>query len=78
MLSLNFSTIGSPIHLIVSLLINWIAMCIYSQLKYCFKSYLQIVSSGIHERKNIGPTFLKIYKHDNSGIKILIFVLDLR
>ena len=53
MLSLNFSVIGSPIHLIARLLINWIAMCMYSQKEYCFKSPLKIISKGLNERNKI-------------------------
>ena len=79
MLSLNFFMIGSPIHLIARLLINWIAMCMYSKMEYCFKSPLKIISNGLNERKKmIGPTSLNIYKHDNSYVKTLIFVVALR
>ena len=79
MLSLNFSMIWSPVHLIAKLLINWIAMCMYSEIEYCFKSPLKMISNGLNQRKkNIGPTSLKIYKHDNSYVKTLIFVVALR
>ena len=79
MLNLNFSTIGFPIHLIARLLIKWIAMCMYSQMEYCFKSPLKIISNSLNERKKIiEPTSLNIYKHDNSYVRTLIFVVALR
>ena len=34
--------IGSPIHLMASLLINWIAICMYSKMEYCSKSHWEI------------------------------------
>ena len=43
--------IGSPIHLIAKLLINWTAMCMYSQMEYCFKSRLKIIWIGRNDRK---------------------------
>ena len=43
--------IGSPIHLIAKLLINWIAMCMYSQMENCFKSRLKIIWIGLNDRK---------------------------
>ena len=51
MLSLNFCMVGSPIHLIVRLLINWIPTCMCSQMKYCSKSHLKIISNVLNERK---------------------------
>ena len=78
MLSLNFWTIGSPVHLIAKLLINWIAMCMYSQMEYCFKSRLKIISNALMKEKNIEPTSLNIYKHGNNYVKTFIFVLALR
>ena len=69
MLGLNFSLIWSPIHLIAQLLINWIAICMYSQMEYCFKPPLKMILNGLNQRKNNGPTSLNIYKHDNSYAK---------
>ena len=43
----------SAIHLIVRLLINWIAICMYIKMEYCFKSPLKNISNGFNERKKI-------------------------
>ena len=68
MLNLNFSMIVSPIHFIASLLINWFAICMQSEMKYCFKSLLKNIANGFIE-KNMGPISLNIYRHDNNYIK---------
>ena len=47
------SMIGSPIHLIVRVLINWIAICMYSQVEYCVKLPLKIISNDLNERKKL-------------------------
>ena len=78
MLRLGLSMIGSPINLIAKLLINWIAMCMYSQIEYSSMSHLKFISNGLNGRKNIGPTSLNIYNHDNGYVKNLIFVVALR
>ena len=49
MLRLNFCMIGCPINFIVRSLINWIALYMYSQIEYYFKSHLKIVSNSLHE-----------------------------
>ena len=41
--------IGSPIYLIARSLINGIALYMYSQIEYYFKSPLKIVSNGLNE-----------------------------
>ena len=51
MLSLNFSMTGSPIHLIAGLLINWVALCMYSEVEYGFKLPLKFISNVLNERK---------------------------
>ena len=45
------------INLIARLLINWIAICMYSQMhvEHCSKSPLKIISNGLNERKLLDP-----------------------
>ena len=50
MLSLHFSIIGSRVNSIASSLINWIVICMYSQVEYYFKSPLKIISNGLNEK----------------------------
>ena len=40
-----------------------------------FKSPLKIISNGLNESKNIGPTSLNIHKHDDNYDKTSIFVV---
>ena len=62
--------IGSNINLIARSLINWITIWVYSQTEYCFwVNFFQIAL--MKETKNIWPTSLNIYKHDNSCVKTL-------
>ena len=74
----EFSMIGSPIHLIAILLINWIGICMYSQFEYCSKSPLKITSNGLNERNLLYLHHFNIHKHDDSYVKTLIFVVALR
>ena len=50
----------------------------YNQMEYSFESHVKIISNGFNERKNIGPTTLDIYKHGDSYVKYLIFVMAFR
>ena len=46
--------IRSPIRLIARLLINCIAICMYSEMEHCSKSTLKIISNGLNERNLLG------------------------
>ena len=72
----DFFMIGSPIHLIVRLLINWIDVYMYVYVYiYTFKWNIVLKSPlfqmTLMKEKIIGPTSLNIYKHDNSYVKML-------
>ena len=43
--------VSNYINLIARLLINWIVICIHSQMEYCHMSHLKIISNGLNDRK---------------------------
>ena len=62
----------SAIHLIARLLINWIAICMYTKMEYCFKSPLKNISNGLNEIKKE-----KMDLHHLKVTSMIIVTLDL-
>ena len=75
MVILNFSMIVSPINLIARSLIDWMYIQMNTVLSHLWNLFQMAL---MKETKHIGPTSLNIYKHDNSYVKTLIFVVALR
>ena len=76
MQNLNFWMIMCPIHFIARSLIDRITICMYSQLEYCCKTRSKIIANDLNKRKIIRPTY-NISLHDNSCVKIVIYVVAL-